>query len=206
VKFLHPMKRFIDWALRFFFGTISRILYRMSYRDAHLVPKDQPFILACNHVTWIDSLLLQAACPRRIRFILTETFHRKPLVYMVSHNTQSIPVDKKKPRSAIRAAIAALKDGEVVGIYPEGGFTHDGSLREIQRGVEVMARGAGCVTVPVVIRGLFGSALALRKEWKKEHLWKKPWPRAQVTFGEPIGSDEISSEVLGERLKELLER
>lgn len=200
------MKRFIDWAIRFFLGTICRILCRMSYRDAHLVPKDQPFILACNHATWIDSLLLLAACPRRVRFILTETFHRKPLVYMVTHNTQCIPVDKKKPRSAIHAAIAALENGDVVGIYPEGRFTQDGSLREIQRGVEVIARRAGCATVPVVITGLFGSALALRKEWQKEHLWKKPWPRVHITFGEPIGSDMISSDVLGERLKDLLGR
>ena len=170
------------------------------------MPKEGPFILACNHATWIDSLVLNAACPRRTRFILTETFHRKPLVYVVSHNTQSIPVDKKKPRAAIMAAIHALRNGEPITIYPEGGFTRDGSIREIQRGVEVMARAAKCPTVPVVITGLFGSALALRKEWRSNHLWKKPWPRVRITFGEPIGWEEISSERLGESLGDLLRR
>ncbi len=177
----------------------------MTYRNAHLVPMEGAFILACNHVTWIDSLLLIVACPRRVRFIITQTFHRKPLVYMVTHNTQCIPVDKKKPRSAIVAAITALKNGEPICIYPEGGFTRDGSIREIQRGLEVMARGAKCPTVPVVITGLFGSALAFRREWRKDHLWKKPWPRARITFGEPISSSEISSDLISERLKELLE-
>lgn len=199
------MKKFIDWAIRFILGTISRISCRMSYYNAHLVPKDGPFILACNHATWIDSLLLLTACPRRVRFILTETFHRKPLIHLVTHNTACIPVDKKKPTAAMRAAISALKNGEVVGIYPEGGFTHDGSLREMQRGVEVMARGAGCPTVPVVIKGLYGSALSLRKGWKKEHLWQKPWPKVQITFGEPIESKHLTTMVLKERLQQLLD-
>ena len=200
------MKRFIDWAIRFVLGTICRILCRMSHRDAHFVPRQGPFILACNHATWIDSLVLIAACPRRVRFILTQTFHRKPLVYIVTHNTQCIPVDKKKPRAAIMAAIHALKSGEPIAIYPEGGFTRDGSIREIQRGVEVMARAAKCPTVPVVITGLFGSALALRKEWRRDHLWKKPWPRVRITFGKPIGWEEISGDLVGEKLEELLRR
>jgi 1-acyl-sn-glycerol-3-phosphate acyltransferase len=199
------MKRFIDWAIRFVLGTICRVLCRMTHRNAHLVPKEGPFILACNHATWIDSLVLIAACPRRTRFILTHTFHRKPVVYMVTHNTQCIPVDKKKPRAAIMAAIHALKHGDPIALYPEGGFTQDGSIREIQRGVEVMARAAKCPTVPVVITGLFGTALALRKEWRREHLWKKPWPRVRITFGEPISHEEISSELVGERLSDLLE-
>ncbi len=151
--FPHLMKRFIDWAIRFVLGTTCRILCRMTYRNSHLVPKEGAFILACNHATWIDSLLLDPACPRRVRFILTETFHRKPMVHIVTHNTRSIPVDRKKPRSAILTAIAALKDGDPICIYPEGGFTRDGSIRDIQRGAEVMARGAGCPTVPVVITG-----------------------------------------------------
>ncbi len=195
----------VDWVIRFVLGTIFRLLCRMTHCDSHLVPKEGPFILACNHVTWIDSFLLIAACPRRVRFIITKTFHKKRFVYPITHNTHCIPVDKKKPRSAVFAAISALKSGEAVCIYPEGGFTHEGRLREIQRGVEVMARGADCPTVPVVITGLFGSALALRKGWTKSHLWEKPWPRVQIRFGEPISSKDISSERLKDRLESLIE-
>jgi 1-acyl-sn-glycerol-3-phosphate acyltransferase len=198
------MKSFVDGAIRFGLGTICRVLCRMTHCDAQVVPKTGPFLLACNHATWIDSLLLIAACPRRVRFILTHTFHRKPLVYMVTRPTQCIPVDKKKPRAAIRAAIDALQAGEPIALYPEGGFTKDGSIREIQRGVVVMARAARCPTVPVVITGLFGTALALRKEWRVNHLWKRPWPSVRITFGEPIGWEDISSERLGERLHALV--
>jgi 1-acyl-sn-glycerol-3-phosphate acyltransferase len=202
---LPVMKRMVDRTIRFVLGMGCRLLCRMSHRNSHLVPKEGAFILACNHATWIDSLLLLTACPRRVRFILTETFHRKPLVHMVTHNTQCIPVNKKKPRSAIMAAIHALRNGEPVGIFPEGGFTRDGSIRGIQRGVEVMARGAKCPVVPVVITGLFGTALALRKEWRKDHLWKKSWPKVRITFGEPIPCGDLTAELLGERLTELLE-
>lgn len=197
------MKSFVDGAIRFGLGTVSRVLCRMTHRHAQVVPKTGPFLLACNHATWIDSLVLIAACPRRVRFILTHTFHRKPLVYLVTRPTQCIPVDKKKPRAAIMAAIHALKAGEPIALYPEGGFTKDGSIRDIQRGVEVMARAARCPTVPVVITGLFGTALALRKEWRVNHLWKRPWPRVRITFGEPIAWEDLSSERLGERLNEL---
>ena len=198
------MKRILDWSIRFILGSTCRLLCRMNHEGSHHVPKDGPFILACNHTTWIDSLLLIAACPRRVRFIITRPFHQKPLVYPVTHNTQSIPMDKKNPRAAIREAIEALQQGEAIAIYPEGGFTHDGTLREIQRGIEVLARGGKCPIVPVAISGLFGSALALRKEWRRDHIWQKPWPDVLIRFGEPIDWQNLTCEGLGHNLNALL--
>jgi len=200
------MNRFVYLIFRLILRTCCPLLFRMSRRYACFVPKEGAFILACNHATWIDSLFLIAACPRPVRFVITKEFHLKPLVNMFTHNIRCIPLDKKKPRDAVLVAIKALRNGDPVCIFPEGGFTHDGSMRKIKRGVEVMARGAKCPVVPVVITGLFGSALAVRKEWRKNHLWNKPWPRVRITFGEPIPSDVITCELLGQRLEGLLHK
>ena len=183
--------------------SILRVLCLVRSRGRHHVPKEGPFILACNHVTWIDSLFLIPPCRRRLRFMITYTMHRKPKIHPFTSSYRSIPMDKKKPRAGIMAAIRALKGGDAICIYPEGGFTQNGEIRDIQRGVEVMAKAAKCPTVPVIISGLFGSALALRRGWKPKHLWTKPWPRVRVSFGEPIPHERMSPTALEAALKEL---
>jgi 1-acyl-sn-glycerol-3-phosphate acyltransferase len=190
------------WSFTLIAGIPPRILYRLKFHNRREIPKKGPVLLAANHVTWVDPVLIMLASTRRpVRFLVTQGFHKKPFVYFFCWLYKAIPIKKDQPRDAINAAIEALKQGDVVCIFPEGGLTHDGELREIRRGVELIARKAGVPVLPLGISGLHGTSLAIRRQWRKTDLREKPWPRVDLTFGKLIPSEQVTPEAVERQLK-----
>ena len=192
----------IAWCVTYILGIPPRILYRLRFKGRGSVPRSGPVLLAANHVSWVDPILVMLASPRRpVRFLVTTGFHKKPFVHFFAWVYRAIPIRKDQPREAIRQAIEALKQGDVVCIFPEGGLTKDGELREILRGVELIARSAKAPVLPLRISGLFGTALTIRREWRREHIREKPWPKVELSFGSVIPWDEVSREEVGRQLR-----
>lgn len=179
-----------------------RVLNRIRVCNREVLPMEGPLLLAANHISWVDPAFVTIASRRQpVRFLVTRGFHKKPFVYFFCWVYGAIPIDKKNPREAVRAAIEALKQGDLVCIFPEGGLTKDGQTREIMRGVELISRSAKAPVLPVRISGLYGTSLAIRREWRMNHLWKRPWPKVEVKVGTVIPWQEVTKEAVGVQLK-----
>lgn len=167
----------------------ARLIYRVKAIGLENVPSGG-FLLVPNHITWVDAIILQLACPRPVRFIIDEEFYRKPMLQSPLRMVGAIPIDRRKPREAIRSATEQIEAGQIVCIFPEGQLSRTGTLARLQRGYEMIARHAGGPVVPVFLDQLWGSIFSFRggKFFRK---WPKYFPyRATVAFGRPLPAKE----------------
>ncbi len=150
---------------------IARLLYRVRTSGAENMPVTGGVLLLTNHISYVDVVVLQLACPRPIRFVGYQGLTRNGFFNWVFKISGSIPISSEQPRAGMKAAIAALQAGEVVCVCPEGHISRTGQLMAIQRGFELMARQAEVPVVAAAIDGLWGSVFSFAGN---KYLWKAP--------------------------------
>jgi 1-acyl-sn-glycerol-3-phosphate acyltransferase len=160
---------------------LLRSLFNLRVSGVDRLPASGPFILAANHHNYLDGVVLGAAVPRPIAFlVMPRVYHASPLHPSFHRGVGSIPVNLERPDpGAIKRALRALDEGRVVGIFPEGPFSHEGRLVRGQPGVAMIALRSGVPVVPAAIEGTY-EALAGRRFYMPR---KQP---LSVRFGEPM--------------------
>jgi acyl-[acyl-carrier-protein]-phospholipid O-acyltransferase/long-chain-fatty-acid--[acyl-carrier-protein] ligase len=177
--------------LHFFGGALARCFYRVAAHGAHNLPSGGCLLLP-NHITWVDAIVLQMACPRPVRYIIDQEFYNKPILRPLMRTVGCIPIDTRHARSAIKAATEQIEAGEVVCLFPEGQLTRSGTLLRLRRGYELIAQHANAPVVPVWLDQLWGSVFSFQggKFFAK---WPRRIPyRVSVAFGkslEPAAAD-----------------
>ena len=188
--------------LHFFGRPLVKIFYRVRALGLEDLPEGG-FLLLPNHITWVDALVLQLACPRPIRYIMDQEFYHKPMLRPFLRTVGCIPIDIRHSRSAIRAATEKLAAGEIVCLFPEGQLTRSGTLLRLRRGYELIAQHANAAVVPVWLDRLWGSIFSFQggKFFAK---WPKEIPyRVTVAFGKPLGPQNSDIATVREELLKL---
>lgn len=165
---------------------LVRPLFRLWFRLRAEQPPDLDgaYVLAANHGSFLDPLLLGAASPRRITYLMTEVIWRSPLMGWFYRFNRAIPIAVRTPnRDALRAARAVLQQGRVIGIFPEGGISRDGGLLLGSPGAVSLVLNENVPIVPVGIVGA-QQALPIGRRWPRPH-------RVTVRFGRPILPAEL---------------
>jgi len=147
--------RFIAWIL------IS-VMYRVRKVDLHHVPEDGPAVLVCNHVSFIDSLLIGTCVSRPPRFVMYYKFYELPIAKFIFRAVNAIPIAsaRENPEMLAKAMddiATALENGEVVCIFPEGKLTADGEMNDFRTGVEQIIERTPVPVIPTALSGLWGS-------------------------------------------------
>src|SRR5436305_3524959 len=189
-------------ALHFFGRPLVRTFYRVHALGLENLPKGG-FLLLPNHITWVDALVLQLACPRPIRYIIDQEFYKKPMLRPILRTVGCIPIDIRRSRSAIRAATEQLAAGEIVCLFPEGQLTRSGTLLRLRRGYELIAQHANASVVPVWLDRLWGSIFSFQggKFFTK---WPKEIPyRVTVAFGKSLEAKAADIATVREELLKL---
>ena len=188
-----PICLFIFWLVvdRVVFvvvGTLLRVLYRVRVAGLENVPQEGGALLVPNHISWIDGLLLVYFCPRPVRMIAHEDYVPGRLGRRLARDFRVIlisPGQRSVVRS-IRAAREALRQGDLVCIFAEGGLSRTGGINPFHPGFLTILKGTGVPVIPVHLGGLWGSIFSFeRGKW----FWK--WPRrlpypVSLRFGRPI--------------------
>lgn len=152
---------------------LVRTLYRLRERDVDpAIPADGPALIVCNHVSYMDALILAAAIPRPVRFVMYHRIFAIPGLRWIFRHAKAIPIAgaKEDPvlmQKAFDAIDAALAEGELIGIFPEGQLTRDGEIGPFKSGVErILARaaerGQTVPVVPMALRGMWASMWSRR--------------------------------------------
>ncbi|MEX0655645.1 MAG: MFS transporter [Phycisphaeraceae bacterium] len=178
--------------------TYVLIWHRLEWRGRQHLPDAGPVILASNHTTAIDPLLIQAACPRVVRWVMSERF-RFRLLEPLWRTIHPITIDPQRAgASKIRQIVDALKQGDMVGLFPEGGLQREKrDLNRLQPGVVRIAQRSGAVIVPVWIEG------TPRRKWMLLHFLQPS--RSRITFGAPFTvDDDAEQERVLEELRQRL--
>jgi acyl-[acyl-carrier-protein]-phospholipid O-acyltransferase/long-chain-fatty-acid--[acyl-carrier-protein] ligase len=190
--------------LFYFLGTlIARIVYRVTaLGQEHLPPGG--FLLLPNHISFVDAIVLQLACPKRqIRYIIDESIYCKPGLHWMLKLIGGIPITARRAKDALRSAADAIRAGDVVCLFPEGQLTRSGTLLRLQRGYELIARQAHSPVVPVWLDQLWGSIFSYQggKFFKKipSHI---PY-HVTIAFGRPLAADKANIATIREELLKL---
>ena len=181
---------------------LARRIYRVSAHHAERLPAGG-FLLLPNHLTWIDAIVLQLACPRPIRFVIFDDIYKLRLLNPIYRAIGALPISPRKAKDAVRAAGEAILAGEIVCIFPEGELSRSGMLLRLKRGYELIARSAKCPVVPAWTDNLWGSIFSF-KGGKYFFKWPSRFPYpVTVAFGEPITAEKADIALVRERFLEL---
>jgi 1-acyl-sn-glycerol-3-phosphate acyltransferase len=151
-----------EFLLRFIVWMLIHSVYRLRVQELDQIPEEGPAVIVCNHVSFVDPLVIMAACPRPIRFVMDHNIFRWPLLNFVFRTSKAIPIASAKEDPAMMERAfeevgKALDAGDLIGIFPEGKITADGKINPFRPGItRILARNPVPV-VPMALRGLWGS-------------------------------------------------
>ncbi len=191
--------------VKLFAWLLTHGIYKITVIHKKNIPRKGPALIACNHVTYIDSLLISAAIPRRVRFIMLEKIYNLPVIHHFAELFGAIPItpgDRESVDHALDLAVDAIKNGEVVCIFPEGKLTRNGELSEFKTGIEIIARRAWVPITPMHIDNAWGSIFSFENDkffWKKPK--KLPYP-ITISIGKKL-DPETQAEEIRERIIDL---
>jgi acyl-[acyl-carrier-protein]-phospholipid O-acyltransferase/long-chain-fatty-acid--[acyl-carrier-protein] ligase len=195
-----------DGLLRLALGLLGRTFYRVTPLGMEQLPATGGVLLVPNHISYVDAIILQLACPRPIRFLVYDQFYRSGLLRWGLPLLGAIPISPKKARAAIETAANALAHGEVVCLFPEGALSRTATLQKLNRGYELIARKARAPVMPVWLENVWGSVFSFHGG---SFFWKMPRMvplRVWLCFSKPIPATEATPEVVRRQLYDLSER
>jgi 1-acyl-sn-glycerol-3-phosphate acyltransferase len=151
-----------EYLLRFIAFIASRIVYRFKVTGDEHIPVQGAAILVCNHVSFVDAVLLMAASPRPIRFIMDYQIFRIPVLGAMFRLAKAIPIAPQKVNAvtyekAFAEARRVLDDDQLLCIFPEGGITRDGTLQPFKGGIMKILETHPVPVVPIALHNLWGS-------------------------------------------------
>jgi len=198
-----------EFVMRFITWVLVNTLYRVRVDGMQHIPEQGAVLLVCNHVSFIDPLLLMANLRRPVRFVMYYRIYNIPLLRFVFRTARAIPIAGRKEdpvllQQAYDAIDAALAAGEVVCIFPEGGLTLDGMIAPFRPGVEKILARRPVPVVPIVLRGLWGSMWSRRDSMlHRARLPRRFRARVELVVDTPEAAERASAAALETRIREL---
>jgi 1-acyl-sn-glycerol-3-phosphate acyltransferase len=195
--------RLICWGL-------AHVVYRLTIRGRQHIPKQGAAVLVCNHITFVDWLILSAATQRPIRFVMHYEFLKLPLTGRIFRDAKVIPIaGAKEAADVLEAAFeliaAALSEGELVCIFPEGKLTRDGKLNPFRRGIERIIATSPVPVVPMALDGLWGSWFSRSGNVPQRHRFGHLGQPVSLSVGPPLAPSEVSAEAIERLVTNMLE-
>lgn len=197
-----------EFFLRFVIYLLTICMYRVRTKGEHNIPSEGAAVLVSNHVSFVDWMFILAASPRPIRFMVFAPIYYSPALHWLFKMAKAIPIDSEKSnpqafQQAFDEVAKALDNGELVGIFPEGRLTGDGSIDIFRRGIERIIQRSPVAVIPVHLGGLWGSMFSRKAKWRLPRL---KWSLVAVTVGEPIAANAVTADELRERVVALKEQ
>ena len=200
-----------EYLLRFIAWIITRCVYRFKVTGDDNIPTTGAAILACNHVSFIDAVLLLAASPRPIYFVMDHRIFSMPVIGSLFKLAKAIPIaprseDPAAYESALAAAQKVLKDGDLLAIFPEGGLTRDGKLQEFKGGIMKILEREPVPVIPMALTNLWGSYFSRVEDGDAmvRPFRRGMFSRVGLEVGTQLAPNEVRPEVLQAHVASLL--
>jgi 1-acyl-sn-glycerol-3-phosphate acyltransferase len=199
-----------EFLMRFLSWVLVRAMYRLRLHGIEKnVPDEGPALLVCNHVSYMDALILSASVPRPVRFVMYYKIFNIPVMSWIFRTAKAIPIAsaRENPELMQRAfdeIDAALADGQIVGIFPEGALTRDGEIAAFKSGLEKVLEKRPVPVVPMALKGMWTSMWSHRDgRMRRMRVPRRFRAHVEVVAGEIIDGDGATAEQLEARVREL---
>jgi 1-acyl-sn-glycerol-3-phosphate acyltransferase len=196
-----------EFLLRFIAWILSKTLYRLTMVGHEKVPETGGAVVVCNHVSFVDFMIVAASIRRPVRFVMDHRIAATPVVSLLFKQGKTIPIAPERENKALmerafEKIAEELRAGEIVCIFPEGKLTATGEMNPFRAGIERIVRETPVPVVPMALAGLWGSMFSRKDRGTK--LPQRFRARLRLEIGEPIPPEQVSSEALEQRVRSLL--
>ena len=199
-----------EFLLRFITWILVHSIYRLEKRGIHNIPEEGAALLICNHVSFVDPLIIMAACPRPIRFVMDHNIFKLPILGFAFRDAKAIPIaPAKEDVTALEQAYddiaSALQAGELVAIFPEGGVTRDGQLQPFKSGVDKILSRTPVPVVPMALQGLWGSFFSRKDGAAMTRPMRRGlFNKITLVVDAPISPSGLTAEQMQRKVEEML--
>jgi len=195
-----------EFLLRFLAWILVHTVYRVRSTGTDHIPLAGPAVLACNHVSFVDAVVIMGESPRPLRFVMDHRIFKIPLMNWFFKSAKAIAIAPAREDAAMLARAneridAALAAGDVVCIFPEGRITYDGELSPFRQGVQKIVERMPVPVIPMALRGLWGSFFsryggAAFSRPVEARLRRGLRSKVELCVGPPLAPDEVTPELL----------
>ena len=194
-----------EFSMRFMIWLLGHSMYRVEHRNLELIPDEGAALLVCNHVSFVDALLVGGAVRRPIRFVMYYKIYNLPVLNFIFRTAGTIPIagrheDEQIYERAFRKIAEYLKAGELVCIFPEGKLTGDGEISEFKSGLTRILEETPVPVIPLALQGLWGSFFSRdpNKGW-----FHRLWSRVTLVAGPAVEPQDAAPSLLREQVLHL---
>ena len=194
-----------EFSMRFLIWLLGHSMYRVQHKHLELIPDEGAALLVCNHVSYVDALLIGGAVRRPVRFVMYYKIYNLPVLNFIFRTAGTIPIAGRGEDEAIHdqafdRIARYLADGELMCIFPEGKLTTDGQIDEFKAGVMRILERTPVPVIPMALQGLWGSFFSRDPH---KGFFHRLWSRVTLVAGAPIAADEATQKLLRERVMAL---
>jgi 1-acyl-sn-glycerol-3-phosphate acyltransferase len=187
-----------EFLIRFVVWIIINLLYRIRPTGLDNVPERGPAVLVCNHVSFVDALIIGGSIRRPLRFVMHYKIFQIPLIQFLFRTARAIPIaSAKEDVTLLEAAFdqvdAELEAGNLVCIFPEGGITCDGEIQSFRPGIEKIIARRAVPVIPIGLGGLWGSWFSRRKTGGLRQIPGRLFARVDVRVGQAVNPGEATA-------------
>ena len=198
-----------EFVLRFIIWIISHTMYRVKHQGISNIPDEGAAVLVCNHVSFVDALLIAGSSRRPVRFVMDKSIANMPIMKYVFKWAKTIPICSPKQdidtyNKAFEQIQHELNEGELVCIFPEGKITKDGTLNEFRGGIEKILKNNPVPVVPMALTGLWGSFFSHKDGHAFTTKPRRFWSRVGLIVDEPIAAQEASANTLQTKVQSII--
>ncbi|MBD9424914.1 MFS transporter [Pseudomonas sp. PDM15] len=180
-----------EFTMRFLIWMLSHSMYRVRHQNLEVIPEEGAAVLVCNHVSFVDALLIGGAVRRPVRFVMYYKIYNLPVLNFIFRTAGTVPIagrneDPEVFERAFARIAQYLAEGEVVCIFPEGKLTTSGDIDEFKAGVERILAANPVPVIPLALQGLWGSFFSRAPH---KGLFKRFWSRVNIVAGTALPAD-----------------
>ena len=180
-----------EFTMRFLIWMLSHSMYRVRHQNLDVIPEEGAAVLVCNHVSFVDALLIGGAVRRPVRFVMYYKIYNLPVLNFVFRTAGTVPIaGRNEDPQVFERAFARIAEylaaGELVCIFPEGKLTTTGEIDEFKAGVERILAANPVPVIPLALQGLWGSFFSRAPH---KGLFRRFWSRVNIVAGTPLPAD-----------------
>jgi 1-acyl-sn-glycerol-3-phosphate acyltransferase len=198
-----------EFLMRFLAWLLIHTVHRVRTVDVERIPAEGAAVLVCNHVSYVDAIVIGATAPRPIRFVMDHRIFKLPLLGWIFRTARAIPIApaKEDPWLMEKAYIdiaQALHEGELVCIFPEGQLTRTGDISDFKGGIAKIIDRTKVPVIPMALRGLWTHLLTRNRENVFGRAFRIGLrSRLELVVGEPVAPQDVTPEDLKQRVAAL---
>lgn len=187
-----------EFSMRFLIWLLGHSMYRVEHQGLDAIPEEGPAVLVCNHVSFVDALLVGGAVRRPVRFVMYYKIYNLPVLNFIFRTAGTVPIAGRSEDlliydAAFKKIAEYLRNGELVCIFPEGKLTADGQINEFKSGIERILGENPVPVIPMALQGLWGSFFSRDP---RKRLFRRLWSRIKLVAGAPLGAEQADRQLL----------